>query len=108
MDECTLDGGVPFLNKCFKEMNYVETIEEARQTCILQNKSLLLLDSVQETSFMDDLIKYGNAWVGATYNKDDYTILWDDGKLMCLAKYRNLNQLVIKKKYGISTFFWDF
>ena len=86
MNDCTVDGGVPFLNKCFKEMDVVETIEEARKSCIFEGKSLFLLDSDRESNFMDDLIKYSVAWVGATYDEDDDTILWDDGKLLVISK----------------------
>ena len=86
MNNCTVDGGVPFLNKCFKEMDLVKTIEEARESCIFEGKSLFLLDSDRESKFMDDLIGNGVAWVGAAYNTDDDTILWDDGKWLVISK----------------------
>lgn len=102
MDECTLDGGVPFLNKCFKEMEFVETIEEARRSCINEGKSLFMLDSDQESKFIDDLLRYDHAWVGATYNEGDDTMLWDDGKSTFLRENLRgcLNTLIDYCKSG--------
>ena len=80
MSECTLKGGVAFLNKCLKRMGFAETPANARETCKGRGESLLMLDSVQESKFMDDLLRYGSAWVGATYSVEDNVLLWDDGK----------------------------
>ncbi|XP_034143332.1 C-type lectin domain family 17, member A-like [Esox lucius] len=83
-------GWIKFESKCYYNTTLKKTWEESRQDCIARGADLVIINSREEQSLINQLYVPGNdAWIGLTDSDTEGTWIWVDGSPLTSAFWDN-------------------